>query len=155
MVASVCPDPSTKLLELRSRFSPAGQTASPVAWRELHEGLLGGVPRYDHAGQATRTVSVSAPFRSLVWSLLTEIPLCHGCQEIFRFETAHQGQLIARGDLDGSLLREDIRPIRGRMQEVYTAPSWQPFPWDTVTSSAPALPAHGITQSITVLANRE
>ena len=65
------------------------------------------------------------------------------------------GQLIARGDLDGSLLREDIRPIRGRMQEVYTAPSWQPFPWDTVTSSAPALPAHGINQSITVLANRE
>jgi hypothetical protein len=100
---------------------------------------------------------VSAPLRSLVWRLLTEIPLCHGCscQEIFRFETAHQGQLIARGDLDGSLLREDIRPIRGRMQEVYTAPSWQPFPWDTVTSSAPALPAHGITQSITVLANRE
>ena len=35
---------------------------------------------------------VSAPFRSLVWRLLTEIPLCHGCscQEIFRVETAHQ-----------------------------------------------------------------
>ena len=57
MVASVCPDPSTKLLEMRSRFSPAGHTASAVAWRELHEGLLAGVPRYDHAGKATRTVS--------------------------------------------------------------------------------------------------
>eukprot|EP01047_Picozoa_sp_COSAG01_P045452 COSAG01_NODE_4187_length_5258_cov_294.487691_2_plen_122_part_00 len=36
-------------------------------------------------------LSVSVPFRSLVWRRLTEIPLCHGCQEIFRMETAHQG----------------------------------------------------------------
>jgi hypothetical protein len=60
------------------------------------------------------TAAVSAPFRSLVWRLMTEIPLCHGCscQEMLRVETAHQGAVMVGGWVVDSLLpMEGVAPV--------------------------------------------
>lgn len=121
MVASVCPDPSLKLLELRaSPFQPNQSTNMTMTWRSLVENLLSTAPRYDADGRMIVTLS---------------------------------GQIIARGDADGSFIR-DAAAIRTRLREVYTNPSWQPFPWDCVTCPDTALGAHNINNSLTVLANR-
>jgi hypothetical protein len=121
MVASVCPDPSLKLLELRAApFQPNPTANVTVTWRSLAENLLSTAPRYDADGRMIVTLS---------------------------------GQLIARGDTDGSFIR-DAAAIRTRLREVYTNPAWQPFPWDCLTCSDAAFPAHNINNSLTVLANR-
>lgn len=121
MVASVCPDPSLKLLELRAApFQPNPSANMTVTWRSLVENLLTTAPRYDADGRMIVTLS---------------------------------GQIIARGDTDGSFIR-DASAIRTRLREVYTNPSWQPFPWDCVTCPDAAFVAHNINNSLTVLANR-
>lgn len=92
---------------------------------------------------------------TLTWRALTETLL----STAGRYDSAGQvvttlaGQVIARGDTDAAFLRE-AGQIRGRLKEVYTGPSWQPFLWDCVTSSEPALPSHHINQSLAVVANR-
>eukprot|EP01047_Picozoa_sp_COSAG01_P065514 COSAG01_NODE_8866_length_2631_cov_129.957741_1_plen_174_part_10 len=53
---------------------------------------------------------VSAPFRSPVWRLLTEIPLCHGCscQEIFRVETARQVAFITSIREGNNIIHQEL-----------------------------------------------
>lgn len=121
MVASVCPDPSLKLLELRATpIQPIPSASVTMTWRSLAENLLSTAPRYDVDGRMIVTLS---------------------------------GQIIARGDTDGSFIR-DAPAIRTRLREVYTTPSWNPFPWDCVTCPDAAFFSHNINNSLTVLANR-
>jgi len=46
----------------------------------------------------------------------------------------------------------DASVVKARLREAYCSPQWNPFPWDCVTSRAPA--SGSVRNSLTVLANR-
>jgi hypothetical protein len=82
--------PTQSLLEAAFVQGQPMATFSHGKWTYSVTLVGAGQAQAQQTNTQTGAVRVSAPFRSLVWRLLTEIPLCHGCQEIFRFETAHQ-----------------------------------------------------------------
>ncbi len=100
--------------------------------------------------QPNPSTNMTVTWRSLVENLLSTAPRYDADG---RMIVTLSGQMIARGDTDGSFVR-DASAIRTRLREVYTNPSWQPFPWDCVTCPDAALGAQNINNSLTVLANR-
>jgi tubulin delta len=155
LVASVCPLPSNKFMEIWTTSGlPAlrsgganGKKQAPAQWGKLVEVLCRAVPRFELHPDAWRGGSDGG---SSGGSCGGGRRTAGDHQEITTTTLAYQ--VTARGDDDGQLSAEPDfmrRTVANPLQRHFPAPEWNPFPYDYKVT-----PYQRKGRSLTVACNR-